>query len=52
VPPAHSRRVAAAAAQLHRRVEVPGADHNDAALLDGEALVDAVVELAGLTAGP
>jgi fermentation-respiration switch protein FrsA (DUF1100 family) len=52
VPPEHSRRVADAAAQLHRRVEVPGADHNDAALLDGEALVDAVVELAALTAGP
>ena len=51
VPPAHSRRVADAAAQLHRRVEIPGADHNDAALLDGKALVDAVVELAGLTAG-
>jgi hypothetical protein len=43
--------VADAAAQLHRRVEVPGADHNDAVLLDGEALVDAVVELAALTDG-
>lgn len=52
VPPAQSRRVADAAAQLHRRVEVPGADHNDAALLDGRPLVDAVVELATLTAGP
>ena len=51
VPPAQSRRVADAAAQLHRRVEVPGADHNDAVLLDGEALVDAVVELAALTDG-
>ena len=51
VPPAQSRRVADAAAHLHRRVEVPGADHNDAVLLDGEALVDAVVELAALTAG-
>ena len=51
VPPAQSRRVAGAAAHLHRRVEVPGADHNDALLLDGEALVDAVVELARLTAG-
>jgi hypothetical protein len=46
VPPEQSRRVAAAAARLHRLVEVPGADHNDAALLDGEQLVDAVVELA------
>jgi fermentation-respiration switch protein FrsA (DUF1100 family) len=49
VPPAQSRQVAAAAATLHRRVEVPGADHNDRALLDGDALVDAVIELAALT---
>jgi uncharacterized protein len=47
VPPAQSRAVAAAAASLHRLVEVPGADHNDRELLDGDALVDAVVELAG-----
>ncbi len=47
VPPAQSRAVAAAAADLHRLVEVPGADHNDGVLLDGDALVDAVVELAG-----
>ncbi len=51
VPPEQSRRVAAAAARLHRLVEVPGADHNDAVLLDGERLVDAVVELAGPAAG-
>jgi uncharacterized protein len=51
VPPAQSRQVAEAAAQLHRRVEVPGADHNDAVLLDGEELVSAVVELAALSAG-
>ena len=48
VPPAQSRRVTDAAAQLHRRVEVPGADHNDRVLLDGDALVQAVVELATL----
>src|SRR3954471_19575367 len=47
VPPAQSRAVAAAAAGLHRLVEVPGAVHNDRVLLDGDALVDAVVELAG-----
>ena len=47
VPPEQSRAVAAAAAELHRLVEVPGADHNDRVLLDGDALVDAVVELAG-----
>jgi fermentation-respiration switch protein FrsA (DUF1100 family) len=46
VPPEQSRAVAAAAKNLHRLVEVPGADHNDAELLDGDALVDAVVELA------
>ncbi|MGY1661656.1 alpha/beta hydrolase [Geodermatophilus sp. SYSU D00705] len=46
VPPAQSRAVAAAAAGLHRLVEVPGADHNDRVLLDGDAFVGAVVELA------
>jgi hypothetical protein len=48
VPPDQSRRVAAAAAALHRLVEVPGAGHNDLVLLDGAVVVDAVVELAGL----
>jgi fermentation-respiration switch protein FrsA (DUF1100 family) len=48
VPPAQSRAVAEAAARLHRLVEVPGADHNDAALLDGDAVVAAVLELARL----
>jgi fermentation-respiration switch protein FrsA (DUF1100 family) len=51
VPPAQSRQVADAAAQLHRRIEVPGADHNDRVLLDGDALVDAVVELARAVGG-
>jgi hypothetical protein len=46
VPPEQSRAVADAAEQLHRLVVVPGADHNDAVLLDGDAVVDAVVELA------
>ena len=46
VPPEQSRAVAAAAGRLHRLVEWPGADHNDAALLDGPELVGAVVELA------
>jgi hypothetical protein len=45
VPPDQSRAVARAAAQLHRLVEVPGADHNDPVLLNGEELVGAVVEL-------
>jgi hypothetical protein len=48
VPPEQSRRVAGAAARLQRLVEVRGADHNDAALLDGAALVAAVSELADL----
>jgi uncharacterized protein len=52
VPPEQSRAVADAAKQLHRLVEVPGADHNDAVLLDGDAVVDAVVELAGQTGAP
>jgi fermentation-respiration switch protein FrsA (DUF1100 family) len=45
VPPAQSRAVAEAAAGLHRLVEVPGADHNDRALLDGPELIAAVVSL-------
>ncbi|WP_230862504.1 alpha/beta hydrolase [Amycolatopsis camponoti] len=43
VPPAQSREVAAAASA--RLVEVPGADHNDPVLLEGRALVDAVLSL-------
>jgi uncharacterized protein len=46
VPPAQSRAVADAAGHLHRLVEVPGADHNDLVLLDGDAVISAVVELA------
>jgi uncharacterized protein len=46
VPPGQSRAVAEAAAQLHGLVEVPGADHNDLVLLDGDAVVSAVVDLA------
>ncbi len=47
VPPSQSRAVADAAADLREAVEVPGADHNDRALLDGRELVAAVVRLAG-----
>jgi len=46
VPPAQSRTVAEAAAQLYRLVEVPGADHNDPVLVDGDAVVRAVVDVA------
>jgi uncharacterized protein len=46
VPPEQSRAVAAAAAGETRVVEIAGADHNDLALLEGEKLVEAVVELA------
>jgi uncharacterized protein len=46
VPPSQSRAVADAAGDLRALVEVPGADHNDAVLLDGPDLVDAVADLA------
>lgn len=46
VPPEQSRAVAATAPRLRRLVEVQGVGHNSPALLDGEALVDAVVDLA------
>ena len=46
VPPHQSRAVAEVAPSLHQVVEVPGADHNDRALLDGDRLLDAVVGLA------
>jgi hypothetical protein len=44
VPPEQSRAVADAAPVLLRLVEVAGADHNDRVLLDGDRLVDAVVD--------
>lgn len=47
IPPAQSAAVAmAAAGRPTRTVVVPGADHNDPALLDGPALVAAVTALA------
>jgi uncharacterized protein len=46
VPPAQSRAVAEAAPGPTRVVEIQGADHNDLALLDGEELIAAIVELA------
>ena len=46
VPPEQSRAVAEAAARLHAVVEVAAADHNDPVLLDGDEVVDAVLELA------
>ena len=46
VPPAQSRAVAGSAPRLRQLVEVTGADHNAPALLDGEVLVDAVVDAA------
>ena len=39
VPPAFSRRLHDAAAEPRRYVLIPGADHNDPALLSGEAVV-------------
>ena len=46
VPPDQSRAVADSAPRLSRLVEVDGADHNDLVLLDGDVLIDAVVDLA------
>jgi pimeloyl-ACP methyl ester carboxylesterase len=46
VPPGESRRSVAAARGSTRLVAVEGADHNDPALLNGDVLVQAVVELA------
>jgi len=46
VPPEQSRAVAQAAAGPTAVVELRGVDHNDAALLNGRALINAVVELA------
>jgi pimeloyl-ACP methyl ester carboxylesterase len=46
VPPDQSRAVAAAAGGPTCTIEVGGADHNDCSLLDGRALITAVVELA------
>lgn len=46
IPPAQSLAVAEVARGSTRIVSVDGADHNDAALLDGPELVGAVIELA------
>ena len=46
VPPGESRRSVAAARGPTRLVAVEGADHNDLALLNGDVLVQAVMELA------
>lgn len=46
VPPEQSRAVAETAPNLHQLVVVPGGDHHDLALLAGEDLVGAVVNLA------
>jgi pimeloyl-ACP methyl ester carboxylesterase len=46
VPPAQSKAVADSAAGPVRVVVVEGADHNDASLLNGRQLIDAVTELA------
>jgi uncharacterized protein len=46
VPPEQSRRSVATARGPTNLVAVEGADHNDAALLDGDILVQAIVKLA------
>ena len=52
VPPEQSRAVADAAPTLHEVVVVSGADHNDRSLLDGAALVRAVIDLADSASQP
>ena len=46
VPPEQSRAVAEAAPALKELVEIPGADHNDAALVQGPEVIATVVRLA------
>jgi fermentation-respiration switch protein FrsA (DUF1100 family) len=52
VPPEQSRAVATAAPGPTTLVEVPGADHNDTALLTGRELINAVDQLAGRITDP
>jgi len=49
VPPEQSREVAQRAAGPVRVTAVPGANHNDRALLDGPDLINAVTHLASHT---
>jgi uncharacterized protein len=46
VPPEHSKRSVAAARGPTRIIAIEGADHNDLALLNGDPLIRAVVDLA------
>lgn len=46
VPPEQSRAVAEVASGVTRIVRIEGADHNDRALLDGDELINAIVDLA------
>jgi uncharacterized protein len=46
VPPEQSRAVTDVASGATRIVRIEGADHNDRALLDGDELIDAIVDLA------
>jgi fermentation-respiration switch protein FrsA (DUF1100 family) len=48
IPPEQSREVARAAGGPTRTVRIPGADHNDPALVDGPQVVRAVVGMAEL----
>ncbi len=45
VPPSQSREVAAAAGGPCTVIEIPGAEHNEAVLIDGPQVIDAVVSL-------
>jgi fermentation-respiration switch protein FrsA (DUF1100 family) len=52
IPPDQSRAVAESAGNLHELVEISRADHNDASLVHGGAVIDAVVDLADHVARP
>jgi fermentation-respiration switch protein FrsA (DUF1100 family) len=52
VPPDQSRSVAESAPSLWKLFEVTGADHNDARLTQGDAVIRAVIELADHLAHP
>jgi fermentation-respiration switch protein FrsA (DUF1100 family) len=52
VPPEQSRVVADSAPRLWQLVAVRGADHNDAALLNGDDVIDVVVDLAEVAQAP
>ncbi len=51
VPPEQSRAVVARAGGPTRLIEVPGANHNDAVLLNGPPIIDAVLAVSASIKG-